>query len=153
MFVLISLNAVMNHLWNLCSWWEIKPWAFGVERLTPLSTDSTSLEYQRTKPREYQIVRTHTKETTWIQDLASPNHSSRTPHLNNKQNKNTSQVISRQDYHLTQLCPSEEKQTNKNPAQIVPYMNLTQTTGLTLAGQKPKGRKIQPWSLIKGDLK
>ena len=26
------------------------------------------------KPREYQIVRTHTKETTWIQNPASPNH-------------------------------------------------------------------------------
>jgi len=29
------------------------------------------------------------------------------------QNKNTNPIISRQDYHLTQLCPSEEKQTNK----------------------------------------
>ena len=35
------------------------------------------------------------------------------PHLNNKQNKNTNPIISRQDYHLTQSCPSEEKQTNK----------------------------------------
>ena len=35
------------------------------------------------------------------------------PHLNNKQNKNTNPVISRQDYHLTQPCPSEEKQTKK----------------------------------------
>ena len=32
--------------------------------------------------------------------------------LNNKQNKNTNWTISRQDYHLTQPCPSEEKQTN-----------------------------------------
>ena len=38
------------------------------------STDSKTLDYQRTNPREYQIVRTHTVETTWIQDLASPNH-------------------------------------------------------------------------------
>ena len=69
------------------------------------------------QPREYQIVRTHTKETTWIQDLASPYHSStlcRMPHLNNKQNKNTNPIISRQDYHLTQPCPLEEnKQTKK----------------------------------------
>ena len=35
------------------------------------------------------------------------------PHLNNKQNKNTDPIISRQDYHLTQPCPSEKKQTNK----------------------------------------
>ena len=33
------------------------------------------------------------------------------PHLNNKQNKNTNPIISRQDYHLTQPCTSEEKQT------------------------------------------
>ena len=38
------------------------------------STDSNTLNYQRTNPREYQRVRTHTKETTWIQDPASPNH-------------------------------------------------------------------------------
>ena len=94
-------------------------------------------------PKEYQIVRTHTKETAWIQDLASPNHSStlcRMPHLNNKQNKNTNPIISRQEYHLTQPSPSEEKQTNKNSAQISPYMKLKQATGPAL-GQKPKGRK------------
>ena len=33
------------------------------------------------------------------------------PHLNSKQSKNTNPIISRQDYHLTQPCPSEEKQT------------------------------------------
>ena len=44
----------------------------------------------------------------------SPNHQvSRLPHLNNKQNKNTKQIISRQGYNLTQPCPSEEIQTNK----------------------------------------
>ena len=37
----------------------------------------------------------------------------KTPHLNNKQNQSTDPFISRQDYHLTQSCPSEEKQTNK----------------------------------------
>jgi len=37
----------------------------------------------------------------------------RMPHLNNKQNKNTNPIISRQDNHLTQPCQSEEKQTNK----------------------------------------
>ena len=33
------------------------------------------------------------------------------------------------------------KQTSKNPAQISPYMKLTQTTGLTLGGQTPKEKK------------
>ena len=39
-----------------------------------------------------------------------------TPHLNKKQNKNTNLIISRQDYHLNQHCPSEKKKnklTNK----------------------------------------
>jgi len=63
------------------------------------------------------------------------------PHLNNKQNRNTNPVISRQDYHLTQPCPSEEKQTNKNSAQISPYRKLTQITGPNLGGQKPKGKQ------------
>jgi len=31
--------------------------------------------------------------------------------------------------------------TNKNSAQISPHMKLTQTTGPTLEGKKPKGRK------------
>ena len=67
------------------------------------------------------------------------------PHLNNQQNKNTNPVISRQDYHLTHPRPSEEKQTNnqtdKISAQISLYTKLTQTTGATIGGQKPKGRK------------
>ena len=107
-----------------------------------------AIAFSRANPREYRIVRTHTKGTTVIQHLASPNTSStpcRTPHLNNKQNKNTNQITSIQDYHLTPSCPSEEKQTNKqankNSAQISPYMKLMQTTAPTLGGQKPKGRK------------
>ena len=43
-------------------------------RLWSGSTDSKTLDYQRTYPRENKLVRTHTKETTWIQDPASPNH-------------------------------------------------------------------------------
>ena len=65
----------------------------------------------------------------------------RTPHLNNKQNKNTNLVIRRQDYHLTQSFLSQEKETNKNSAQISPHKKLTQTIGSTFGEQKPKGRK------------
>ena len=66
------------------------------------------------------------------------------PHLNNqkqtnKKKKNKNPVINRQDYHLTQPCPQEEK--HKNSAQISPYMKLTQTTGPTLGERKPKGKK------------
>ena len=62
------------------------------------------------------------------------------PHLKNKQNKNTNPVISRQDVHLTQPCPSEEKQT-KTQHKSHPIQNLHKTLGPTLGGQKPKGRK------------
>ena len=37
----------------------------------------------------------------------------RTPHQNNKQNKNTNPIISRQDYDLTQPCPPEGKKKQK----------------------------------------
>ena len=115
------------------------------------SSDSKTLDYQRNNHMEYQIVRSYTKETAWIQDLASPIISStlcRTPHQNNKQSKNTNPIISRQDYHFTQPCPSEEKQTNKNPTQISPSTKLTQATGPNLGRKKPKGRKtsiLKPW--------
>ena len=59
-----------------------------------------------------------------------PNTSStlcRTAHINNKQNKNTYPIIGRQDYHLTQPCPSEEKQTNKQKlsTNLTPYKAYT----------------------------
>ena len=47
------------------------------------------------------------------------------PLLNNKQNKNTNPIISRQHYHLAQPCLSEEKQTNKQT-------NKKLSTNLTL---------------------
>ena len=90
--------------------------------------------FTQRKPLEYKTQHHPTTSSTLC----------RISHLNNKQNKNTNPIKSRQDYHLTQPCPSEEKQTNnnnKNSAQISPYMKLTQTTGPNLEGQKPKGRK------------
>ena len=109
---------------------------------------------QRNNPSGYQMVRTHTKETTVKKTQHHPTTKStlcRMPHLNNKQNTNP--IISRQDYHLTQCFPSEEKQTNKNSTQISPYKKLTQTTGPTLGGRNQKEERIQPWSLGKADLK
>ena len=79
------------------------------------STDSETLDDQRTKPREYQIELTERKPLEH-KTRHHPTTSStlcRTPHLNNKPNKNINPIISRQDYHLPQPCPSEEKQTNK----------------------------------------
>ena len=67
------------------------------------------------------------------------------PYLNNKQNKNTNQIISRQEYHLTQPRPSEEKQPNKqNSAQISPYKKLTQTTGPALKVKSLSRVRLRP---------
>ena len=59
-------------------------------------------ELTQRKPLEYKTRHHPTTSST----LCS------TTHLNNKQNKNTNQIISRQDHHLTQCCTSEEKHTN-----------------------------------------
>ena len=56
--------------------------------------------------------------------------------LKNKQNVNTNPIISRQDCHLTQPYPPEEKQTKTQHKSHKTYINLW-----NLGGQKPKGRK------------
>ena len=85
------------------------------------------------------------------------------PHLNDKQNKDTNPVISSQDYHLTQPCLSEEKQTNKQ--KLSTNLTLHEThkpLDQHLEGRNQKEKRIQPssrkefnfsWSLGKGDLK
>ena len=79
---------------------------------------------KRTNPREYQIVKTHKKETTRIQ-VVSPNHQWH-PVQDASSKQQTKQkykpVISRQDYHCTQPYPSEEKQTNKQ--KLITYLIL-----------------------------
>ena len=112
------------------------------------STNSKTLDYQRTNHSEYQIELTQRKPLEYkTQHHPSTRRTlSVTPHLNNKQNKNTNPIISRQGYHLTQPCPSEEKQTNKNSAQTLHYTKLTQTTGPGLEGRNQKEEIIQPSS-------
>ena len=78
------------------------------------------------------------------------------PHLNNKQNKNTNQLISRQDYHLTQPLPSEEKQTNKQTdTQHKPHhiQSLHKPLHQAQEGRNQKEERTQPRRLGKGDLK
>jgi len=106
------------------------------------STDFKTLDYQRTNPREHQVELTQRKPLEY-KTCHHPITSStlcRRPSLNNKQNKNTNSITSRQNYHLIELCPSEKKKT-KNSAQISRYTKLTQATGQTLGGQKRKGRE------------
>ena len=128
-----SENSTTNHLWNFYSWPEIKPWAFGRGALTPrpwinkelTSGSIKSWELTHRKPLEYKTWHHPTISSTLC----------RMPPLNNKQNKNTNPIISRQDYHLTHPCPSEENQMNKHSTQISPYIKLTQTTGPNLVSQ------------------
>ena len=117
------------------------------------NTDSKTLGYQRTNPREYQIVRTHTNETTWIQDQASPNHQEHPvwDAPSKQQTKQNKQTQSSTDMFTTSLSLAHQrknKQTNKNSAQISPYMKLTQTTGPNLRGVETKRRKeynLETW--------
>ena len=62
----VSLNSNRK---DLCRWSRDQ-----APSLWSGSTDSKILDYQRTNPKDYKIVRTHINETTWIQDPASPNH-------------------------------------------------------------------------------
>ena len=87
------------------------------------STDSKTLGYQRTNPREYQIVRTHTNETTWIQDQASPNHQEH-PVWDAPSKQQT-----KQKYKLN------DQQTGLSPHSALPIRGKTNkklTTNLTL---------------------
>ena len=98
------------------------------------SADSKTPDCQRTNPRYQQWELTQRKPLGYKAGH-NPTTSSilcGTPYLNNKQNKNTNPITSRQDDHLIQPCPLEEKQTNKNSAQISSYVKLTRTTGPTL---------------------
>jgi len=101
------------------------------------STGSKTLLYQRTNPKLYQIVRTPTEETTWIQDQHHPNTSStlcRMPHLNNNQKKKKKETQFSADKITTSLSLAHQRKTNKQTktAQISPYEKLTQTNGPTL---------------------
>ena len=107
-FVLIPFNAITNHLRNLSSLARDQ-----ALRLWSGSAENTTQDYQKTpNPREYFLVRTPTKASTCIQDLASLNelaaHSAGC--LTQTINKTkTNQIISKQKYHLIQPCPPDCK--------------------------------------------
>ena len=94
----------------------------------------TQWELTQRKPLEYKTQHHLTTSSTLF----------RTPHLNNKENKNTNSIISRTAWPPHSALPirgKTNKKRNKISAWISPYTKLTQTTGPTLGGQKPKGRK------------
>ena len=122
------------------------------------STDSKALDYQRINPRDYQIVRTHTKETTWIwpgitQPPVAPVQEASSKQQTKQRHKPSHHQTGLPLHSALPMRGKTSKQTNKNSAQISPYMKLTQTTGPTLEGRNQKEERIQPWSLGKGDLK
>jgi len=95
-------------------------------------------------------VRTHTKETTEIQDLASPNHQQHP--VQDTSSKQQIEQKYKPTHQQTGLPPhlalpfrgKTNKQTNKNSPQISPYKELTQTMGPTLQGRNQKEERINP---------
>ena len=70
------------------------------------------------------------------------------PHLNSKRNKNINPVIKRQEYHLTQPCPSEGKaHKQKLSTNLTLYKAYTNHwTSLRRAETKrKKGFNLEAW--------
>ena len=121
-FVLILQNAITNHLRNVHSWPEIKSWAFGVGAMTPrLQATRELLTLEIIKYWEL-LQRKPLKHKTWHHPTTSST-LCRAPHANNKQDKNTNPIISKQDHHLTQPCPSEagKKKKQQLRTNLTPY--------------------------------
>ena len=91
------------------------PWMWGICSWLPLLTNPQLVQFSSVaQSREYQIVRTHRKEITWIQDRASPNHQStlfRMPYQNKKQNKNTNP--SSADRSITSLILTHQRRNKQ----------------------------------------
>ena len=80
------------------------------------SADSKTLDYQRTpNPREYQIELLQRQPLAYKTQYHRTTSSilCRTPHPNNKQNKNTNPINSRQDYTSLSLAHHREKKTTQ----------------------------------------
>ena len=92
------------------------------------STDSKTLDYQKTNPGNYQIVRTHTKENH-LNTRHLPTTSSnlcRKPHVNNKQNKIQSQSSADRITSSPSLTHQrKKKQTSKQQQQQKLSTNLS----------------------------
>ena len=93
------------------------------------STDSKTPDYQTADPREYQMVRTHTKETTWIQDPASPNHPVHDASSKQQTNKMKIQTQSSVDRITTSLSlphQRKDKQTQtktQHKSHLIPSLH------------------------------
>ena len=108
------------------------------------NTHSKTLEYQRTNPGGIKCWELTQREPLEYKTLHHPTTSStHAGCLIWTTNKTKIQTQSSADGSTISLSLAyqENKQTNKNSAQISPYMKLTQATGPILGGKKPKERK------------
>ena len=123
------------------------------------STDSNTLDYQRTNPRGIKSWELTQRKPLEYKSRHHPTSNCtlrRTPHLNNNQNKNTNPIINRKDYHFTQCCPLEEKQTNKQAKtqhKCHPIRIFPKPLDQPKEDRNKKEVRIQHWSLGKGDFK
>ena len=114
------------------------------------SADSKTLDYQRTNPRGYQIVRIHTKETTGIQDLAYNTTTSSTlcrmPYLNKKQNK--TQTQSSPDRITTSFSLAHQRKNKQTKTQHKSYPIRSSHISLDQPQEdrNQKEERIQPFS-------
>ena len=129
-------------------------------------THEQTLRYTKYDHRTRQI-KTRQKKPHEFKTWHHPTTSSilwRMPHLNNKQNKNTNPIISRQDYHsLSLFHQRKNKQTQtktQHKSHLIP--SLHKPLDQPQEGRNQKEEIIQPssrkefnfpWSLGKGDPK
>ena len=113
-------------------------------RLWSGCADSKSIDYQRTSdPREYQIVRTHTKATTYVQDLAPPNCQWHPGCLIQTANKTKRQTQPSADRVTTSPSHAHQRE-HKHKSQ--PTWNTNHWTNLTRAETKRKKEvNIRAW--------
>ena len=111
------------------------------------STNSKTQDYKRTNPREYHIVRTHTQETTWIQDPASHNHhpvqDASSKQQTNKQQQQK-QTQSSADRITTSLSLPQQR---KNKQKSYPTQSLQKPLDQPKEGRNQKEERIQAWEL------
>ena len=110
------------------------------------SADSKTLDYWRTSPRDYQIVRTHTKETTWRPGITQP------PVATNRTKIKDQSPVDRRTTSLSLAHQRKNKQELSTNVTLY-EAHTNHWTNLRRAETKRKKKFNFPWSLGKGDLK
>ena len=113
-------------------------------------TGSRTLDYQRTSPREYQIVRTHANETTWIKDPVSPNHQQH--HVQDtsskQQNKTKIQTQSSAERITTSLSLVHQRKNKQKLGTNLSLYKAYPNHGTNL--RKSETKRKQEFNLLQG---